>query len=481
MRTIIGPFIGFFLGFKLLAMESHDQAGEKNVKFREELGLDLEGINATESSLTTRRTSPKDVIKAFLLPKKKSPKKDKSQEEEVVSPRVCPGSGKKSLSSDHFKWGLSDSKLEPQKGRESPSGHRRPGSLQNERYFLQSVRTAPESDNIMYLKCVLSFNFREIDEKKLVEELFSITDAHGFSVIEGLSAIERETATRNSESFKREYEILRDLWRPLIKKALSNHFCREDFWLTVNEWKHIERFQNYISLCPKSQTSGHDLLPMKDKIAGWEKIINKEEPNSEEAVPCPEPEGVPSLEFLQQLIINEPALSEIERSYLTFLVDDVSSIIVNAPVQYRIFFIELYLALASKFKGEKVISFDKAKSMALNSLFLYVIQLVLFDIRIEKVSFNKIEIGKFATELGIDFSSLENKSLDKKNQAVMRITNKMRDEATKRLQGEKFFESQLMQIMVQTFGVTKKRNFSTYQVILDAIKRRMVHLLLLLP
>ncbi len=488
-----------------LALESGEfsGSGEKNVKFSPDLELDLKCVSPAENCLTGRKISPKDRLIAILSPKRKSPKKkeietekDQQEEEIIISPRTRARFRKKCLSTDHPRGLASNS-----------NSLKRAGSLEDGVYSIQSVKIAPKADNVICIRCVECFNFLKINEKNLIEELFMIIDHHGFDVIKNQSMSGRLSVTRNSEYFKKEYAILRDLWAPTIKKALSDRFKRLDFYLLVQEWNQIERFQNYVSVQKNSPlaSSAQNLKPdeawgepIKAKIADWEKWLGPKESNMEENVPSPaknvivplEPNfeenpvfppknGIASLEELQERI-EQSTLSKAQKSYLNFLADDISNIIENAKVQHRIFFVELYLALVSRFNGDLIISSEKAKYMVLNNLFLYVIQLVLFDIRIEQTSFNKIEIGEFALNVLKDFSSRADMSEDEEDQLVSKIVTKMRGEATKRLQGPDFFEIQLMQILVQTFAVSEKKSFSEYQVILDAIKQRMIHLLLLL-
>lgn len=116
--------------------------------------------------------------------------------------------------------------------------------------------------------------------------------------------------------------------------------------------------------------------------------------------------------------------------------------------------------------------------LVINTFFLYIIQPILFNLRIEKIKLSKNEISALLPSLGM----LSPRKLPKvkelmENEEIAKLIMKKGYESLSKEPGG-FFELKLVKNLMTTFLIIEQDNSDSYQEALLIVKERMLNLLL---
>lgn len=325
-----------------------------------------------------------------------------------------------------------------------------------------SVNSSPVSNYLRYLEI---FNNLYLDENKVLLEL-ERKMYENFNSLENLNFLFLTTQLRNSATFEKEYELLRLLWRPFIQKTLRERSLGGAFLQDTKAWQGVS-----------TRHFRRETRPIK-----LEHLPQNLDFNNEVLGKLPDRASVRAEFSRRQSILYEQislaSLSDAEKSFLHFLTKDILGAIKEAPLTHRIFFIELYRMLGAKLtsnerNGPKDL---KAKKLVLNTFFLYVVQPLILDYRVEKVVFSKAQIHRFEIKAR---QELELKALNyTEDEFSAKVLSYMKKAAEERLSMTNFFEPSLTQALMQSFGVSDLEPKTDYELLLAAVQYSMMSALL---
>ncbi|MCA9508271.1 MAG: hypothetical protein KC505_07625 [Myxococcales bacterium] len=346
-----------------------------------------------------------------------------------------------------------------------------------------------------YIEYIGRFSFSYIDECSLIDSLHRLLKKTHLDFFQ-LSTLElRQCKLRESEIFSAEYDILRRLWNPMVKKHLIKLLLNPMFPSMIESYtRDISDKYFAINSLPISQVQKNDSLEEIKEIKSEmitpksaieaqlrffeERIGNAQIKEKQEKIPDDFFEAVSKAEIevlLQE--IAESELSSCEKEYLFLLGNNILTIIFEQHNEKKVFFKFLYNSLIDGL-SLTISQKKKCENLVLNSLLLYVIQPIILNIRIERTYFSETQLQGFEQEFCQERIANGQRSCSRES-LIEGVVGLMKESAHDSVLRQNYFEAKLARVLMSSFQVTEiEDEQSLFMNLITKIKTLMIRGLL---